>query len=722
MTDTEAARIQAELEAEMEDLYNDGYFSDSSLDLDPRYPKLKETFETAIVVLNLPKVPQSKVEKLTKVVMKIISRLGNLAANENTGSTGFLMPFNEESGATEGVAICEYETPEEAQNAVEVLNNYKFDKNHILVVTPYTRAKKLQDLEEKEFVEPERKPFVEKPNAMSWLEDPSQRDEFVIRQGKETVVSWFDGKDDPVVDYDGAREKEAGVNWCEYYCHWSPKGSYLATLVPARGVILWSGATYEKVGRFVAPDVKTVLFSPQENYILTNNMRYDDEQAIKIYNVQTGKLLRSFPLYPNNIERQDDKPPPPFQWSHDDAYIARMGKGLISIYSTPSMGLLDKKSLLAEAIHEFQWSPKANILALWSPEQKNNPAHVDLIEIPTRKKLRQKNLFNVTNCSMVWQNDGDYLAVKVTRHTKSKKTLYNNIELFRLNETGIPVEMLDMKDAVMSLVWEPRGSRFAMIHAENPSSTKVDVSFYDMMKITETTGGKKGGKKSAQPKQIVSDPELNKVETLSGKQCNCLFWSPAGSTIMLASLGDSASGTLEFYNVDNKSLTIKEHYRANQVLWDPDGRSVATCVSQPVEGGHFKFAMDNGYILWSFQGKQLYQQSFENFYQLQWRPRAKLLSKAETEKVRKDLKKYEKQFEKADKERARALYLEETKGKRLERKKIRDILSDLRKLRREQKARHVEMLDGYDSDDDSNYVVREISIETILSTKEEVVN
>ena len=319
---------------------------------------------------------------------------------------------------------------------------------------------------------------------------------------------------------------------------------------------------------------------------------------------------------------------------------------------------------------------------------------------------------------MVWQNDGDYLAVKVTRHTKSKKTLYNNIELFRINETGIPVEMLDMKDAVMSLTWEPRGSRFAMIHAENPSSTKVNVSFYDMMKKNEAPA-KKGNKKQSQTKSIIS--ELNKIETLEGKQCNSLFWSPAGGTILMAGLGDSASGTLEFYNVDSKSLTVKEHYRANQVLWDPDGRSVATCVSQPVEGGHFKFAMDNGYILWSFQGKQIYQQSFETFYQFQWRPRAKLLSKTEVQKVKKDLKKYEKQFEKADKERARAAYLEETKGKRQERKKIRDILANIKNLRRQQRARHIEMLDGYDSDDEANYVVREVSIETILSTKEEVV-
>lgn len=323
---------------------------------------------------------------------------------------------------------------------------------------------------------------------------------------------------------------------------------------------------------------------------------------------------------------------------------------------------------------------------------------------------------------MVWQNDGDYLAVKVTRHTKSKKTLFNNIELFRLRENGIPVEMLDTKDAVMALAFEPRGSRFAMIHAENPSSTKVSVSFYNMMKKTEViTVTKRGAKKGQQQKQITTVPELNLIETLQGKQCNVLFWSPAGTTILLASLGDSASGTLEFYDLDNKSLAVKEHYRANQVLWDPSGRSVATCVSQPVEGGHFKFAMDNGFILWSFQGKQIYQQSYETFYQFQWRPRERLLSKTQINKVRKDLKKYEKQFEKADKERQRALYLEETKGKREDRQRYRDVRSALRDLRRQQRSRHIELLNGYDSEDDNNYVIRDVTVEVILSTEEEVV-
>lgn len=187
------------------------------------------------------------------------------------------------------------------------------------------------------------------------------------------------------------------------------------------------------------------------------------------------------------------------------------------------------------------------------------------------------------------------MACKVTRHTKSKKTLYNNIELFRLHEQGVPVEMLDIKDAIMSLVWEPYGSRLAMIHAENPNASKVSVTFYDMKKSVEVTKKSKKGKAFTQMEKI---PELNKVETLQNKQCNFLFWSPAGTNIIMASLGESASGTLEFYDVDSKNLVVKEHYRANQVLWDPAGRTVATVVSQPIEGGHFKFAMDNGYYLW----------------------------------------------------------------------------------------------------------------------------
>lgn len=339
----------------------DGYFSDAPLDPQPNYPPLNKKFDSAIVITNLPKVSQAKLDKLNKVVVKLASKIGNLAVSDDFN--GVFMPYDEATESTKGFCFVEYATPDEAKNAVDVLQGYSFDKKHQLQVTSYPRAKELQKAEP-EFVAPEPAPFAEKPNACEWLEDPNQRDSYVVRFKNETVVNWFDGgKSDPVVDYDGEREKEAGVSWCEYYCHWSPAGSYLATLVPQKGVILWSGSRYEKTARFVAPGVKMVLFSPQENYILTNNQDPEDPGAIKVYHIPTGNLLRAFSLYPDNMPK--DMPPPPFQWSHDDKYLARMGQGLISIFETPGMRLLDSRSLAAEGICEFQWCPKKNLLAYW---------------------------------------------------------------------------------------------------------------------------------------------------------------------------------------------------------------------------------------------------------------------------------------------------------------------------------------------------------------------
>jgi len=238
--------IPDELAAEAEEL--DGYFSDAPLDPEPEYPPLDKSFESSVILLNLPKVGTAKLEKLTKVVMKLVSKIGALQTTDEF--TGVLMPTKDDT--TLGFCLVDYQTPEAAKNAVEVLQGYKFDKNHALTVSLYERARQLQKIETGEFKEPEPEPFEEKPNAAAWLEDANQRDQFVIRYGKETAVNWFDGKNDPVVDYDGAREKESGVAWCDYYCHWSPAGSYLATLVPPKGVILWSGNDYEKTGRFVA--------------------------------------------------------------------------------------------------------------------------------------------------------------------------------------------------------------------------------------------------------------------------------------------------------------------------------------------------------------------------------------------------------------------------------------------------------------------------------------
>jgi hypothetical protein len=46
----------AEPNLEEESASLDGYFSDAPLDPRPSYPPLRETFETAVIITNLPKV------------------------------------------------------------------------------------------------------------------------------------------------------------------------------------------------------------------------------------------------------------------------------------------------------------------------------------------------------------------------------------------------------------------------------------------------------------------------------------------------------------------------------------------------------------------------------------------------------------------------------------------------------------------------------------------
>jgi translation initiation factor 3 subunit B len=53
--------------------------------------------------------------------------------------------------------------------------------------------------------------------------------------------------------------------------------------------------------------------------------------------------------------------------------------------------------------------------------------------------------------------------------------------------------------------------------------------------------------------------------------------------------------------------------------------------------------MENGFNMWSFNGKLLYSMPRDRFQQLSWRPRVpSLLSKEKEEEIRKNLKEYSK--------------------------------------------------------------------------------
>ena len=268
------------------------------------------------------------------------------------------------------------------------------------------------------------------------------------------------------------------------------------------------------------------------------------------------------------------------------AFFARLAKDAIQVYKTPEMTLLDKKSVKLPGVSEFCWSLGEPILATFQPEQNggNVPARISLIQLPSRNEVRSKNLFNVS-VKMFWQSQGDYFAVKVDHHTKSKKSTYSGFELFRLREPmsdGSPRFARQVRKNCR-VCMEPKGHRFAIIHGDG---ARPDVSFYSMI---EGDGGAK---------------KVHLLKTLKSKTANHLFWSPNGSMIVLAGL-KTMNGQFEFFNVDEMERCHAEHFMATDVEWDPTGRYVTTAVTGASNGKRAH--------TWTFNGRLLYKQTRERF-------------------------------------------------------------------------------------------------------------
>jgi len=213
------------------------------------------------------------------------------------------------------------------------------------------------------------------------------------------------------------------------------------------------------------------------------------------------------------------------------------------------------------------------------------------------------------------------LCVKVERYTKSKKGVYYNLELFRMNEKEIPVDTLEIKDPVTAIEWEPNGSKFCVIHGETP---RICASFYEV--------------------QETQQRKVTLLKTFEKRTVNTISWAPFGQFVVLAGMR-SMNGILEF--VDTSDMTLmatEEHYMATELDWDPSGRYFMTGVS------FWSHRVDNAYFIWSFQGKILQRHPMKEFCSFLWRPRPKtLLSEEEKSNIKKDMKRYQKQFEIKDK-------------------------------------------------------------------------
>ncbi|EYU40305.1 hypothetical protein ABFS82_02G135200 [Erythranthe guttata] len=660
--------------------------------------EFEEGFGNIIVVDNLPVVAKEKFEKLEGVVRKIYSQIGIIKED------GLWMPVDPDTQKTLGYCFIEYNTPQEAELAKEKTNGYKLDRSHIFAVNMFDDIEKFMKVPE-EWAPPEAKPYTPGENLQKWLTDEKARDQFVIHAGSDTEVLWNDARQSkPELVY-------KKTYWTESFVQWSPLGTYLAT-VHRQGAAVWGGATaFNRLMRYPHPQVKLIDFSPGERFLVTysshepSNPRDTHRVVINIFDVRTGKVMRDFKGSADEFAvggtgGVSGVSWPVFRWGggKEDKYFARIGKNVVSVYETETFTLIDKKSMKVENVVDFSWSPTDPILALFVPELGggNQPARVSLVQIPSKEELRQKNLFSVSDCKMYWQSNGDYLAVKVDRYTKTKKSTYTGFELFRIKERDIPIEVLELEnknDKIIAFAWEPKGHRFAVIHGEHP---KPDVSFYSMRSATNTG-------------------RVSKLATIKGKQANALFWSPTGRFIILAGL-KTLNGQLEFYNVDElETMAQAEHFMATDVEWDPTGRYVVTAVTSVHE-------MENGFNVWSFNGKLLYRILKDHFFQFLWRPRPQSFLTAEKEEeIAKNLKKYSKKYEAEDQDVSMLLSEQDREKRKMVKEEWARWVNEWKRLHEEDKLERQKLRDGEVSDEEEEYEAKEVEIEELLNVSEEVI-
>nr|GEZ67071.1 eukaryotic translation initiation factor 3 subunit B-like [Tanacetum cinerariifolium] len=176
------------------------------------------------------------------------------------------------------------------------------------------------------------------------------------------------------------------------------------------------------------------------------------------------------------------------------------------------------------------------------------------------------------------------------------------------------------------------------------------------------------------------------------------------------------NGQLEFYNVDElETMATAEHFMATDIEWDPTGRYVATSVTSVHE-------MENGFNIWSFNGKLLYRILKDHFFQFLWRPRPpSFLSLEKEEEIAKNLKKYSKKYDVQDQDIS-VLLSEQDREKR---KQLKDDwerwVNEWKKYHEEEKTARRSLRDGEDSDVEEEYEAKEVEVEEELYVKVEVI-
>jgi translation initiation factor 3 subunit B len=111
----------------------------------------------------------------------------------------------------------EYETHEQALEAIKTFDGHKLDKQHIFAVNLFTDIDKYLNIPD-EAEDPVKQPYTDRGNLYYWLEDPDCYDQYsVLYESGETTAIYLNSAPEPTL----LMERKL---WTEQSVQWSPLG------------------------------------------------------------------------------------------------------------------------------------------------------------------------------------------------------------------------------------------------------------------------------------------------------------------------------------------------------------------------------------------------------------------------------------------------------------------------------------------------------------------
>ncbi|KAH6770505.1 translation initiation factor 3B1 [Perilla frutescens var. hirtella] len=135
--------------------------------------------------------------------------------------------------------------------------------------------------------------------------------------------------------------------------------------------------------------------------------------------------------------------------------------------------------------------------------------------------------------------------------------------------------------------------------------------------------------------------------------------------------------------------------------------------------------MENGFNVWSFNGKLLYRHLKDHFFQFMWRPRpACLLTADKEEEIAKNLNKYSKKYEAEDEDVSTLLSKQVREKRKMLKEEWERWVAQWKQLHEAEKLQRQNLRDGEDSDEeeDDEYEAKQVEIDELLDVSQQVIS